>query len=436
MNNGVLSVTELSVRVKGAVEKNPELEGVAVRGEISNITYHGSGHIYFSLKDSASLINAVFFKYANKSLDMKLTEGMSVVASGSVSVYEKRSSYQLIVKSVFPEGAGALQLKIEQLRKELAAEGVFDAARKRPLPVLPATVGVATSPTGAAFKDIVKVISRRYPDVRILLAPAVVQGEGAVASIIAAINELNREEHNVDVIIAGRGGGSFEDLAAFCEEAVVRAFANSRLPIISAVGHQIDHPLSDDAADAYAPTPSAAAEMAVPVKEELISKIRFFERIQSNAVGNMIEKYRHRIAIAAGKRVFAHPYTLIEAREQRLDDLQRQMVSTLEKKVQTAREKLASFEHCAHHIRLAIVRKKNEFGLLAEALDKLSPLKTLARGYTIVRHEKNGALIRSVSALNIDETVSLQFNDGRANCRVLDKKEGLFEKDPNPVSEF
>ncbi len=429
MDNSVLTVTELSQRVKGAVEKNPALENVAVRGEISNITYHGSGHIYFSLKDSNSLVNAVFFKYANRSLDLKLTEGMSVVASGSVTVYEKRSAYQIIVKAVFPEGAGALQLKIEELRKRLSQEGLFDQSRKRALPSLPATIGVATSPTGAAFKDIVKVISRRFPDVRILLAPAIVQGEGAVASIVAAIHELNREVHDVDVIIAGRGGGSFEDLAAFCEEPVVRAFAQSRVPIISAVGHQIDHPLSDDAADVYAPTPSAAAEMAVPVKDEIYKKIDFYSRIQSNAIENMAEKYRHRIAIATGKRAFAHPFTLIETRQQQLDDMQRLIAGAIQKKIQSAREKLKTFENCGHVITLAIVQKKNAFGLLAEALDKLSPLKTLARGYTVVRNSENGQLVRSVSGFDTDDTLSLLFSDGKALCKVLEKREGIFEKD-------
>jgi len=427
--NNVLTVTELSQRVKGAVEKNPALENVAVRGEISNITYHGSGHIYFSLKDAASLINAVFFKYANKMLDLKLTEGMSIVATGSVAVYEKRSSYQLIVKAAFPEGAGALQLKIEELKRRLAAEGLFDAGRKRPLPLFPATIGIATSPTGAAFKDIVKVISRRFPEVRILLAPAIVQGAGAVSSIIAAIEELNREEHNVDVIIAGRGGGSFEDLAAFCEEPVIRAFAASRVPIISAVGHQIDHPLSDDAADVFAPTPSAAAEMSVPVKDEIFSKIDFFTRIQSNAVENMIEKYRHRIAVSIGRRTFTHPFSMIESRQQRLDEMQRLMAICVEKRLQIAREKLKSFEKTGHLIKLAIVQKKNAFGLLIEALDKLSPLKTLARGYTIVRAAATGALVRSSADIEVDDNLSLLFSDGRATCRVLKKEEGLFEKD-------
>lgn len=427
--NNVLTVTELSQRVKGAVEKNPALENVAVRGEISNITYHGSGHIYFSLKDAASLINAVFFKYANKMLDLKLTEGMSIVATGSVAVYEKRSSYQLIVKAAFPEGAGALQLKIEELKRRLAAEGLFDAGRKRPLPLFPATIGIATSPTGAAFKDIVKVISRRFPEVRILLAPAIVQGAGAVSSIIAAIEELNREEHNVDVIIAGRGGGSFEDLAAFCEEPVIRAFAASRVPIISAVGHQIDHPLSDDAADVFAPTPSAAAEMSVPVKDEIFSKIDFFTRIQSNAVENMIEKYRHRIAVSIGRRTFTHPFSMIESRQQRLDEMQRLMAICVEKRLQIAREKLKSFEKTGHLIKLAIVQKKNAFGLLIEALDKLSPLKTLARGYTIVRAAATGALVRSSADIEVDDNLSLLFSDGRAICRVLKKEEGLFEKD-------
>ena len=238
----VYTVAELTRSIKRTLEGRAEFNNLWVKGEIFNLTVHSSGHIYFSLRDNDAVISAVFFRHANRNLTFKLKEGMNILALGSITVYEKRGSYQINVSMVKQEGLGELQKRIEMLKQKLAAEGVFSPERKRPIPFLPRRLGIATSPTGAAVQDIIKVALRRYPTIEIIIAPAVVQGVDAPVSIARAIEELNRPEYRIDCIIAGRGGGSFEDLMPFNEELVVRAFYNSRVPIISAVGHQIDHP--------------------------------------------------------------------------------------------------------------------------------------------------------------------------------------------------
>jgi len=270
MDDRIFTITEITRLIKQSLENNPLFNGILIKGEISNVTYHSSGHIYFTLKDEGAVISSVLFRYAGRSLDFRLEEGQSLLAFGSLSLFEKRGSYQFIVSQVRKEGMGELLARIEKLKKKLHAEGIFDPSHKKKLPFLPRRLGVVTSPTGAAFRDIIKVALRRFPGLEIVLAPAKVQGADAAVSIIRGIEELNRPRWDVDVIICGRGGGSFEDLMAFNDEGVVRAFYNSVVPIVSAVGHQVDHPLCDDAADHAAPTPSAAAEGAVPVMKELI----------------------------------------------------------------------------------------------------------------------------------------------------------------------
>ena len=254
MNEKIYTITEITREIKNSLEQSPKFNQIWIKGEISNLTIHSSGHIYFTLKDENAVLSVTFFRYANKRLKFKLEEGMSVITLGGITVFEKRGSYQMNVQQVLLEGVGELQKKIEQLKKKLTAEGIFDIDKKQLIPFLPKRIGIVTSPTGAAIRDIIKVALRRFPTIEIILAPAKVQGDDAVPTIIRGIEELNEPKWNIDVIIAGRGGGSFEDLMPFNEEPVIRAFFNSTIPIISAVGHQIDHPLSVDAADIAAPT--------------------------------------------------------------------------------------------------------------------------------------------------------------------------------------
>src|SRR6056297_978600 len=340
MEEQVYSISQITAVIKQVLQNTPELNGVWIRGEISNVTYHSSGHIYFTLKDEKAVISAVFFKNVNKNLTFRMKEGMTILAFGGVSLFERRGSYQFMVYKVRQEGMGELLQKIEELRKKLFDAGLFDPARKKQLPRLPRRIGVLTSPTGAAVRDIIKVAMRRFPNIEILLAPAKVQGEGSVESIVLGIEELNRPAWGVDVIIAGRGGGSFEDLMAFNEEPVVRAFANSRLPIISAVGHQIDHPLSDEAADVAAATPSQAAELALPVKQELHDTIQHYLRRAYQHLLSGMRDYRTRLTGVQERRVLRNPMELVQYRQMTLTDIENQITGAMQRQVNLQRNRL------------------------------------------------------------------------------------------------
>jgi exodeoxyribonuclease VII large subunit len=417
MQVNILTVTQLSKIVKETVEKNPSLSSLLVKGELSNVTYHSSGHIYLTLKDKSALISAAFFKYANKSCKIRLEDGMSIIAEGSISVYEKRGSYQLVIKSIVPDGIGEIQLQIEQLKKKLSEEGIFNPERKKALPRLPKKIGVVTSPTGAAYRDILKVLINRFPNIEVLLAPAKVQGDDAPETIVRAIKELNKTEYNVDLIIAGRGGGSFEDLLPFNDEAVVRAYAESEVPIISAVGHQIDHPLSDDAADAYAPTPSAAAELAVPVKHELAEIITFHAKAIDTYIIRMVEHYSQRVGAVKDRRAFSDPMLTVSLKQMQIDELKSKIHYSVQKKLSHYRENFAHIPDLKIRLNTLIKEKKFRFAHSLSAIEQLSPLKVLARGYTAVKDSKN-EFIKSVSSLNVDDSVNIFFKDGKASCTI------------------
>jgi exodeoxyribonuclease VII large subunit len=418
-----LTVSRYTSLIKEAVENDPELISVWITGEISNLTYHSSGHIYFSLKDPGAVISAVFFKNSNRQLKFRLEEGMSVLVFGGITLFEKRGSYQFNVQSLKLEGTGELQKQIEQLKKKLTEEGIFDESRRRPLPFLPRRIGVVTSPTGAAVRDIIKVALRRFPNIEIIIAPAKVQGDDAARSIVKALEEINRPEHNIDIIIAGRGGGSFEDLMPFNDEGVVRAFRNSRVPIISAVGHQTDHPLSDDAADIYAPTPSAAAEIAVPSKRDLMSELDYVStRVESSLTSAMRER-RSSLESVSLKKIFRDPYELISIRELYLGDLESKMAAGLTGAVSSKLKILNSLPDLNNSIKNILKESRHRFGLTVGKIDQLSPLGVLKRGYTAALG-MSGTLLRSVSSLSEGETIKLIFTDGKAQCSVTTIEEG------------
>ncbi|HNW28401.1 MAG TPA: exodeoxyribonuclease VII large subunit [Spirochaetota bacterium] len=413
----VYTVAELTRSIKRTLEGRAEFNNLWVKGEIFNLTVHSSGHIYFSLRDNDAVISAVFFRHANRNLTFKLKEGMNILALGSITVYEKRGSYQINVSMVKQEGLGELQKRIEMLKQKLAAEGVFSPERKRPIPFLPRRLGIATSPTGAAVQDIIKVALRRYPTIEIIIAPAVVQGVDAPVSIARAIEELNRPEYRIDCIIAGRGGGSFEDLMPFNEELVVRAFYNSRVPIISAVGHQIDHPLCDDAADMFAPTPSAAAELAVPVKEDLEGEIEYLAIRTSNAVGSLFRDLNTRVESIRSRRIFRDPFEIVNRKEQLLGDMLNQMLSSLKDKVSSGKSRLLSIPDIRMIIRNLINTRKHSYIMALKAIEQLSPMAVLQRGYAIAMDEE-GKVMRSVSDTGVDSLIRLLLSDGSLKCRV------------------
>lgn len=412
----VYSVSDITGILKQLIESTPELNGVWVKGEISNLTYHSSGHIYFSLKDEGAVIQAVFFKHANKHLDFKLEEGMSVVVFGGVTVFEKRGSYQFIVYKIRKEGLGELLQKIEKLKEKLHKEGLFAPERKKPLPALPKRIGVVTSPTGAAIRDIIKVAMRRFPNIEIILAPAKVQGEGAVESIVTGIQELNNPQWGVDVIIAGRGGGSFEDLMAFNEEAVVRAFAGSRVPIISAVGHQIDHPLSDLAADVAAPTPSAAAEIAVPVKAELIAAIDNYTMRMVRRLTMMVQSFANRIMLIVRRRVFQNPMSLVENYELALADAENRIQALTHKRITDIKERLSRVRDLELIIKNRLQNYWHIFMMNASKLEHLSPVSVLKRGYSITL--KDSQIVSSIKKIHQGDTVRVIVYDGSMQCDI------------------
>ncbi len=417
MEEKVYSVSEISRLIKHTLENNPLMNGLWIKGEISNLTYHSSGHIYFTLKDENAVISSVFFRYASRNLDFKLEEGMSILALGSLSVFEKRGSYQFIVTMVRKEGIGELLQRIEKLKKKLLDEGIFNTAHKKKLPFLPKRLGVVTSPTGAAFRDIVKVALRRHPNLEIVLSPAKVQGGDAALSIVRGIEELNRAEWEIDVIICGRGGGSFEDLMPFSEESVVRAIYNSRIPVISAVGHQIDHPLSDDAADYAAPTPSAAAEIAVPVIKDLMDEIDYLYMRSLNSILSRFKDLRTKVDGIMSLRIFRNPREIMNIKELFLADMESRIISGLKDLVSSYRNRLLMVPDIRKLIKSILVDKNGRFNLAVTTLEKISPLGVLKRGYAIVT-DMQGRVIKSIRGVNPGAGIDLAFQDGSMNCTV------------------
>jgi exodeoxyribonuclease VII large subunit len=413
----VYSVSEITRSIKRTLEGRAEFNNLWVRGEIFNLTLHSSGHIYFSLRDDDAVISAVFFRHANRGLDFKPKEGMTVLALGGITVYEKRGSYQINVSMLRQEGIGDLQRRIEQLKQRLLKEGVFDPARKRPIPFLPRRLGIATSPTGAAVRDIIKVALRRYPNIAIVIAPAIVQGGEAPVSIARAIEELNRPEHRIDCIIAGRGGGSFEDLMPFNEEIVVRAFYNSRVPVISAVGHQVDHPLCDDAADLAAPTPSAAAELAMPVKSDLAGEVDYSMIRANNAMASIIRGVSTRIEGVLDRRIFRDPFEIVNRKEQLLADTVSQMLSGVKEAVSNSRSRFLLIPDIRMIIRNLLNNKKHLFVMALKAMEQLSPMAVLQRGYAIPLDESD-AVVRSVGDTGVGRLIRLLMRDGSLRCSV------------------
>ncbi len=415
-DNNYYTVSALTKEIKRSLETAPEFSSIWVRGEITNLTYHSSGHIYFTLKDDNAVIQATFFKFANRFLKTRLKDGMSVFAFGSLSLFEKRGTYNINIQSLQPEGIGDIQKKIDELRKKLFQEGIFDQGRKRDLPFLPRTVGVVTSPTGAAVQDIIKVALKRFPDAHILIAPAKVQGDDAPSAIIRAIEVLNRPEYGVDLIIAGRGGGSFEDLLAFNDEGVVRAYAESGVPIISAVGHQIDHPLTDDAADAFAPTPSAAAELAFPIKRDLFDDINMMSARIDISLNNLISRLENRLNSVLARRIFKFPADILSPASRRLTDAETTIYSVMKDIIIQNRNRLLAVPDLTKSVRTVLENCTYRYNLTLQSLEKLSPLSTMKRGYAIVSRE--GSILKSVNNARPGDSVDVKLSDGVLGCTV------------------
>lgn len=394
MEPKIATVSQINGYIKKILDSNIILNDIWIKGEISNFKLHYSGHMYITLKDEGGVLKAVMFKSAASGLNFKPEDGMKVLARGRISVYEAGGSYQLYIEEMIPDGVGELYIAYEQLKKRLEEEGLFRDEHKKPIPQFPEKVGVITAATGAAVRDIINVITRRYPHAEIILYPSLVQGAGAASNIAKGISYFN--EHNlVDVIIAGRGGGSIEDLWAFNEEIVARSIFSSKIPIISAVGHETDFTIADFVADLRAPTPSAAAEIAVPSQLELVSRVMVDKSRITNAMIKRIDAERKKLKSLKVK----NPKDTIMDSYQKVDNLYKQV------------EK---------NFMIKLMWGKDQLGTLAAKLDALSPLKVMARGYAIPMDDE-GNVIRYAKDMEPGMEFNLKLSDGEKECIV---KEG------------
>ena len=438
----IFSVSELSQGIKNLLER--QYPDVWVTGEVSNFRAAGSGHLYFTLKDATAQLRAVCFRNQARYLKFKPQDGISVIARGHLSVYEARGEYQLYVEYLEPAGLGALQLAFEQLKQKLAAEGLFDIARKKPLPVLPRAIGVVTSPTGAVIRDILRILRRRFRNMNVLIYPVKVQGEGAAEEIVEGIKYFNREQ-NVDVMIVGRGGGSLEDLWAFNEEVVARAIADSGIPVISAVGHETDFTIADFVADLRAPTPSAAAELVVHRKQDFLTELENRARRMTQIVRLQLSEARQRLTELRMHHAFQTLATRLAERAQRVDDAVASLERSMRSRLNVARQewlrasagvvrydfrRLLGLKRAALDDRLGrfdaafrrfLTERRNRLAQVEAILKERSPLAILQRGYSITR-DAAGKIIRDAEAVALGSDISVRLARGELAATIKDRK--------------
>lgn len=390
-----LTVSQLNLFIKDIFNQIPALNDVRIKGEISNFKHHTSGHMYMSLKDESGVLRAVMFRSAAINLDFKPENGMQVIAEGRVGVYERDGQYQLYINSMSKDGKGNLFEQFEKLKKKLEAEGLFDQSVKKSLPTFPKRVGIATAPTGAAVRDIINILSRRFPYADICLYPVLVQGNGAAESVCKAIEYFN-DTKSADVLIIGRGGGSVEDLWAFNEEILARAIFKSEIPIISAVGHETDFTISDFVADLRAPTPSAAAELAVPSADDLKDKTAIYYSRITAAAKKFVETERLRLKIFSEKQILRDPLFLINEKGMYLDSIYKELENIFQTK---------------------LMQKQQQLGVVVSKLDGLSPLNTLKRGFSVAKAQ-DGSVIKSVADARSGDDIAIVVSDGEIKTVV------------------
>ncbi|HQD40152.1 MAG: exodeoxyribonuclease VII large subunit [Firmicutes bacterium] len=391
-----VTVSELTAKIKARLESDLLLQDVLVRGEISNYKRHSSGHLYFTMKDEEASLRCVMFRSYAARLPFEPQDGEEVLALGRIGVYERGGQYQLYVHELVPLGQGALALAFEQLKNKLSKEGLFDQERKKALPLFPKRIGIVSSPTGAAIRDLLSVLKRRWPSIEVVLSPALVQGDAAAASIVRAL-KLLEDAGNVDLIIVARGGGSLEDLWPFNEESVARAIYECPLPVISAVGHEVDFTIADFVADLRAPTPSAAAEMAVQELGQILAQLRDYHSRLCYGLLGVVRFAKKKLQAIAKSRIFQRKEELFAEKQQRLDELGQALEQAMARRLREAKESLRFY---------------------ASSLQQLSPLATLERGYSICLRE--GKAVISSRDLAVEDEVELVFHQGRANCVVTE----------------
>ena len=419
----VYSVTRLNNEIKDLLDAVPGYRNLLVQGEISNYKAHSSGHHYMTLKDEGASINAVMFRSDAMRLKFRLENGMKVIVRARVSSFPRTGQVQLYISEVIPDGAGALSLAFEQLKRKLQAEGLFDPAHKKPIPTCPQRIALVTSPTGAAVRDMIRILGRRWPLAKVMLYPAQVQGQGAAESIAQAIMLANAIGE-ADVILCGRGGGSMEDLWAFNEEVVARAIYDSDIPVISAVGHEPDVTIADFVADLRAPTPSGAAELAVPDRAEYALSVRTLDTRLRTAAHKQIEVWRQRLTTLQERLELRAPANYIAEKRLLLDQMTDRLCAALparlvreEQKLTVLRQRLLTAGQGGLH------KRRLRFAQTVATLDAISPLRVLARGYAVATRGKRGAVVTDAATLKAGDTLHIRFAKGAANCRVTDTEE-------------
>lgn len=416
MNKEYISISDINRIIKFTIDNNESLRSVYIKGEISNIKFHSRGHLYFSLKDENSKINAVMFNY-NRYLNFTPKDGDSVLVHGKVSVYEATGSYQIYVDEMNEDGLGNLYQLFEELKKKLSSEGLFSPEHKKKINRLPRKIGVITAPTGAAIRDIISTINKRYPLVEIYVFPTLVQGDNAGKNIVRMIELANT--YPLDTIILGRGGGSIEDLWAFNEEIVAEAIFNSKIPIISAVGHEIDFTISDFVADLRAPTPTAAAELAVPSTIELISYINQLNIRRNKGIVNIINKNKEKLLSLTSSYILKNPESIYEVKAQKIDNLVEKLLFIIKSKLDNNYNNLKHIEvRFNNNIKNTLNNKTNRYINILNKLEALNPILTIKRGYTIT--SINDKSFNSINSVKKDDIIKTKVMDGYIKSKVIE----------------
>ena len=420
MNIKYVSISDLTRYIKAKFDMDHHLNKVYIKGEISNFKHHTRGHLYFTLKDENSRIAALMFASSAARLNFNPEDGQKVLVCGRISVYEATGNYQIYVESMEQDGIGNLYLEFEKLKKKLKEKGMFDEAHKKPIPKYPKKIGIITAPTGAAIRDILSTIKRRYPICENILFPALVQGENAKESIVKQINTA--QDYDLDVIICGRGGGSIEDLWAFNEEIVAEAIYNCKIPIISAVGHEIDFTIADYVADLRAPTPTGAAEMAVPNYLDIINLINQYKIRLNEGVNNTIKKNQVRLDNITSSFVLKNPMSLYEIKEQKLDNLIDSLNKLIKNKLDNSKTRYLNVtsSNILKEPTNLFIKKQHQFEILLNKVQILNPMSLLDKGYSVVK--KDNKTIKNVKDIKIDDEINITLSKGIINAKVIGKE--------------
>ena len=416
MNNSYITVTQLTRYIKYKIDNDQNLMKIYLKGEISNFKAHTRGHFYFTIKDENTRINAIMFASSAAKVKVMPQDGMKVLVSGRISVYESTGSYQIYVDTLEEDGVGNLYVAFEELKKKLEKEGLFAEAHKKKIPRIPRKIGIITAPTGAAIKDILSTLKRRWPLAETILFPSLVQGKEAAVDIVRNIKLA--KNYDLDVLIVGRGGGSIEDLWCFNEEIVARAIYDLDIPVISAVGHEIDFTISDFVADLRAPTPTGAAEMAVPNINDIVSLLNQLEIRLINSVNNTLKLRKEKLEKIKESFILKNPISMYEVKEEKFDNIYERLIASYKNIINVNKQNLILLENkLSNNVTRTLDNNKHKYLNIINKLEALNPLLTIKRGYTVTR--LNGNVISSAKKIKKDDIIELEFQDGKQNAKVI-----------------